>query len=87
MKVRERLRERKEWKDWHRIEGGMARGIVRDGKRARKRTVLGLYLTNEERESLGKAMQEHGEAGLRVQKQQRWKTSAFWSFVRWLRGK
>jgi len=85
MKIRERINIRKEKKDWHRIERGVARGLVRDGKRARKRTVLGLYLTNEERESLGKTMEEHGKAGLRVQKQQRWKTSAFWRFVRWLK--
>ncbi len=87
MKIRERMKERKEMREYQTFEKRVAKWQIRKGKRLKKRTELGLPLTNEEREASGKIMEEHGRNALRFQKQQRWKTSAFWGFVRWLGGK
>ena len=87
MGIRERMGIRKEKKEYQGFENKVAKWEVRTGKRLRKRTQLGLPLTNEEREVSGKIMEEKGRDALRFQKQQRWKTSIFWRFVRRLGGK
>ncbi len=87
MRIRERMSIRKEKKEYQGFEKKVAKWEIRTGKRLRKKTQLGLPLTNEEREVSGKIIEEQGRNALRFQKQQRWKTSAFWGFVRWLRGK
>ena len=87
MRIRERMRERKEWRDWQKMEKEHAKTLIKVGGKLKREAILGLYLTDEERAGVGKFAEKHGKDMLRMQKQQRWKTSAFWRFMRWLRGR
>ena len=81
------MNTRNEMKEYHKGEMRVAKGLTRFGKRLKERPIFGLPLMKEEEEAAGKIFEEYGRNSLRLQKQQRWKTSAFWRFVRWLGGR